>query len=220
MDTVSDKTDQRYSPLRDKSLLALLAANAVAAILGVLLEWNVIELMAVYWAQSVVIGIVNYKRMIGLKEFSTKNLRMNNRPVPETQEAKRGVAKFFSVHYGFFHLVYFTFLMKEMPEDVGILGFVSLGLGVAGFAASHYYSYRQNAGQDFRHQKPNLGTLMFYPYLRIIPMHVCIGMGTTFEDMHLLIFLGLKTLADAGMHMVEHHLFQAPGKQRILRMED
>ena len=45
--------------------------------------------------------------------------------------------------------------------------------------------------------KPNLGTLMFLPYLRILPMHLTIifGMigGSTFS---ILFFMSLKTAAD------------------------
>ncbi|MCB9982796.1 MAG: hypothetical protein H6861_03845 [Rhodospirillales bacterium] len=73
-------------------------------------------------------------------------------------------------------------------------------------------------GGDFRQKKPYLGTLVFYPYLRIIPMHLAIISGGMVEGMGMLIFMGLKTLADAGTHMIGHYLFQKPATD--LRMKD
>ena len=54
---------------------------------------------------------------------------------------------------------------------------------------------------------PNIGTVMFFPYLRIIPMHLTIIFGGMFakeSTIVLLIFLGLKTFADVLMHVIEH----------------
>ena len=84
------------------------------------------------------------------------------------------------------------------------------------FAGSHGFSFRHNRRTDFRQKKPNLGTLMFYPYLRIIPMHLTIVMGGAVFEGALLLFMVLKTLADCAMHMLEHHLFRKPDKERAI----
>lgn len=55
--------------------------------------------------------------------------------------------------------------------------------------------------------KPNIGTVMFFPYLRIIPMHMTILVGSIFTGGSagaLILFLGLKTATDLIMHMIEH----------------
>jgi hypothetical protein len=58
-------------------------------------------------------------------------------------------------------------------------------------------------------QKPNIGKMMFFPYARIIPMHLTILFGGilssgTFEGkMTLALFMLLKTFADVIMHIVE-----------------
>jgi hypothetical protein len=49
---------------------------------------------------------------------------------------------------------------------------------------------------------------MFYPYLRIIPMHFTIIFGSMLPQGMLPLFVLLKTGADAGMHLVEHWLFR------------
>jgi hypothetical protein len=48
---------------------------------------------------------------------------------------------------------------------------------------------------------------MFYPYARIIPMHLTISFGSLSGDA-LPLFLVLKTFADATMHIVEHNVLR------------
>lgn len=196
--------------LIDPSLGIILLSNVVSIVLAVSQHWSMGEILWVYWGQSVIIGVVNVHRMLNLKEFSTKNLKSNGRPVPETEEGKRSIAFFFAIHYGVFHLVYFIFLWQELPlGSLAIEDLMWLLLLVFGFFSSHSFSYRYNLNNDFKQQKPNLGTLMFYPYLRIIPMHLIIILGATMTSTaSLLIFMVMKTFADGGMHMVEHHLFR------------
>ena len=47
---------------------------------------------------------------------------------------------------------------------------------------------------------------MFWPYARILPIHLTIILGTGVMDgSHaLILFLGLKTAADLVMHAIEH----------------
>jgi len=199
--------------LNDPSLWGVVFGNLISLYLATVQEWSLHQIMWVYWSQSVIIGVTNVIRILSLKEFSTTGLTMNDRAVPETQEAKNQVAWFFAFHYGFFHLGYAAFLWKQMPlSDVPIGDMALMMFAVSAFVGSHSYSLLHNMRMDFRQQKPNLGTLMFYPYLRIIPMHLTIFVGENYPSIGILSFMGLKTLADAGTHMVEHYLFQRRGK--------
>jgi hypothetical protein len=65
----------------------------------------------VYWGQSIVIGGFSFLKILKLERFSTAGVRVNDRPVPLTAETRRNAAFFFLAHYGFFHLVYFLFLV-------------------------------------------------------------------------------------------------------------
>ena len=86
--------------------------------------------------------------------------------------------------------------------------------GVVLFLFSHVLSLIQNAREDLRAPTPNLGTIMFMPYLRVIPMHLTIifggfmvgGNGINMTGM--VLFMGLKTLADAAAHLIEHFIYQ------------
>ena len=80
--------------------------------------------------------------------------------------------------------------------------------GIAAFAISHFFSLWYNRDRDFKDQTPNIGTMMFYPYLRIVPMHLVILTANILGSSVIFLFMILKTIADAGMHIIEHTLFQ------------
>lgn len=202
--------------LNDSSLWAVVIGNLISLVMALVQGWDIGEIMWIYWAQSVIIGIINVIRMMSLESFSTKGLKMNDQPVPETPAAKRQVAAFFTLHYGFFHVGYAAFLWQQLPlSAIPLKEMMLLMICISGFVGSHSYSFLRNFDLDFKQKKPNLGTLMFYPYMRIIPMHLTIIFGSMLSMMALFIFMVLKILADVGMHMVEHHIFQQAEKSGL-----
>ena len=63
---------------------------------------------------------------------------------------------------------------------------------------------------------------MFYPYARVIPMHVTVIVAGILQDkgitiegaLMLVLFLALKTVADVGMYVVQRRGFEdKPGKK-------
>lgn len=196
----------------DGSVWSLIAANVLSLVIAFYQDWSTVSLMTIYWAQSVIIGIANVFRMLTLDRFSTENFTMNDRRVEPTTATKIQVALFFTVHYGFFHLIYLVFLVAFMSDKrlsgtstEEVLFEPWFWVCIAAFALNHFWSYRYNHDMD-RQGTPNIGTLMFTPYLRIMPMHLTFIFGGMF--MHtggsLMLFGVLKTLADVGMHAVEH----------------
>lgn len=184
----------------DGSVWVLVAVNVLALAVAYYQDWPVAQLMLLYWGQSVVIGTSYVLRILALEQFSTENFQINNRSVEPTPSTKRQVAAFFTFHFGFFHVLYLVFLLG-VPKTAPRLD-AWFWLCVAGFALNHFWSYRYNREMD-RQGTPNIGTLMFTPYLRIIPMHLTIVSGL-FIGKGLLMFGGLKILADIGMHLIEH----------------
>ncbi|MGH8119685.1 MAG: DUF6498-containing protein [Gammaproteobacteria bacterium] len=190
--------------MEDGSVWSLVAANVLSLVIAFSQDWSTLSLMTLYWGQSVIIGIANVFRILALDRFSTENFTINKRPVEPTTGTKIQVAGFFAVHYGFFHMVYMVFLIAGAETDIGLFDpWFLMCLGA--FALNHYWSYRYNRDLD-RQGTPNIGTLMFTPYLRIVPMHLTIIFGgmTLNTGKSLLLFGVFKTLADAGMHLVEH----------------
>lgn len=193
----------------DPSLVGVIASNLLSIILATVFDWDLGEILWIYWAQNVIIGLSNFARIMSLQEFTTKGLSSNGRPVPETQKAKRDTAFFFLVHYGFFHFVYAVFLAAQHPVNLAASGDLAfLTVAIAGFALTHGYSFIHNKGADFRHRKPNLGAMLFYPYMRVLPMHFIILAGAFLGGGAMTVFMLMKTVADAGMHIAEHALFR------------
>jgi Family of unknown function (DUF6498) len=140
----------------------------------------------------------------------------NGRPVPENEAGRRSTAVFFALHYGFFHFAYLMFLTRGVAGSrLGANDWLGIVVSVLTFAGAHGYSLAFNEGRDFKDRKPNLGAIMFHPYLRIIPMHLTIIIGSGVAGLALPLFIGLKTLSDAGMHAVEHALFRRGGTDRM-----
>lgn len=199
---VPPKAGEVAPPLAlDGSVWLLIAVNVFALAIAHFQRWPLAQLMLLYWGQSIVIGLSYVLRILALEKFSTENFKMNGRSVEPTPALKRQVAFFFLVHYGFFHAGYLLFLCVG-PQVAPRLD-AWFWLCMAGFALNHFWSYRYNRELD-RQGTPNIGTLMFTPYLRIIPMHLTILTGL-FLGKGLLLFGGLKLLADIGMHAIEHH---------------
>jgi len=193
--------------VQDDSAWSLLAANAFAAAIAWWADMSLRELMLVYWMQSVIIGFSFFIRMLSLRNFSTEGTRMNDRPIPETPGAKRKVALFFAVHYGFFHAVYLVFILAERTPGDALGAPFALALCALAFLVNHGYSLVRNIEAD-RQGRPNLGTMMFLPYARIVPMHMAIIFGGLLHGGALIwwLFAALKTGADVIMHTVEHHV--------------
>ena len=197
------------------SLYVLLLSNLVTIVIAVYQGWAAKEVMLIYWSQSVIIGIFNVRRMLALQNFSTDGVKMNNRSVDPTPGTKRGMAFFFALHYGFFHAVYLVFLLVGNHGETS-MNTVAFAACILAFVINHGYSYRANLESDLA-RNPNIGTIMFFPYARIIPMHLTIifgGFMSGASTFALVLFLLLKTVADVIMHVVEHSTLRKGNKIR------
>jgi hypothetical protein len=189
----------------EQSSIALVLSNIVTIGIALWQKWNISNVMWIYWGQSIIIGYYNWKRIRCLKQFSTENFEIGDKPVEPTKETQKKAASFFAMHYGFFHLGYSVFLCAERgnlsrPDILGIIACIVM------FGFNHRFSFNQNLESDLS-RKPNIGTIMFFPYARILPMHLTIILGSFFAKKSvgtLLLFLGLKTLTDLIMHLIEH----------------
>jgi hypothetical protein len=205
--------------LRDPSLWFLLLSNLITIFFAIKEGWDLLTIMWIYWFQSITIGFFNFIRILQLKEFSTEGVRVNRKPVPPTRESKIFFAFFFLFHYGLFHLIYMIFLLSgkliKTHGNVPSFSFIDwqyIFLTSLFFFLNHLFSYFYNRPKDTK--KQNIGSLMFYPYARIIPMHITIlSFGFYFNALPL--FLALKTVADLVMHIVEHNVLRKGELQEV-----
>ena len=206
----------------DFSLWFLLFSNFTTIFFAIREGWDLKTIIWIYWFQSITIGLFNFIRILQLKEFSTENFKINDRSVQPTQHTKIFTAFFFLFHYGLFHSVYFMFLLVgtfggSLEGSTNIIDIKFIFLTVLLFFINHLFSFIYNRPKDTK--KQNIGTLMFYPYARIIPMHMTIligsmiALGGNFGAMVLPFFLILKTVADAIMHIIEHQVIRKGEEQ-------
>ena len=214
----------------DRAALGILISNLITLLVASWQGWGLLLMLWPYWIQSVVIGWFSLRRILALKRFSTKGFRINGRPVEETAATRRSTAWFFALHFGLFHFVYLVFLSTFTvggavtqiaggePSALGSLGpwdpllLIALGLG---FVYSHAASHREHLAADIG-GRPNIGTLMFLPYARVVPMHVMIILGVTLgSGTGVWLFGVLKTLADLLMHWIEHRLLRRSAQAEV-----
>lgn len=196
--------------LSDRSTLFLIFSNIALIIFALYENWSILAVMFIYWCQSIIIGFFTFLKMITLRDFSTEGV--NDNTMRPTVGAKIFMSFFFLFHYGMFHFGYYMFLISGAFFTSGAkLGTIdaSMYLVIGIFFANHLFSFVYNQQKDVN-KKPNIGTIMFFPYIRIIPMHLTIIFGGAFmmaggnAQVILVFFLLLKTFADVIMHSIEH----------------
>lgn len=195
------------------STWSLIFSNLAVVFFALIDKLSAIDVLWIYWAQSVIIGIFNFIKMLSLKEFSTEGFKQGNKAVLPTKAAKISTALFFLFHYGFFHFIYAMFLGSF--SSFGVLHSGSLNINYFYFSSIIFFiNYLIEFINSFREPSaeiPNLGKIMFAPYARIIPMHLTIilggfiaAAGSTFSaDTNLMIivlFIGIKTIVDLITH--------------------
>jgi uncharacterized protein DUF6498 len=209
----------------DNAALAIVASNLLTLLTAWWQDWPLALLLWPYWCQSLIIGWFARKRILALQNFSTEGFRINDQAVAPTPETRRRTASFFALHYGFFHLGYLAFLVASASGATVASGdgtqvahssfarlhgsdvLLILALSIS-FWFSHRASHREHVAADLQ-RTPNIGTLMFMPYLRVVPMHLTIILGLTLgDDWGRLMFGSLKTASDVLMHKIEHRWLQ------------
>lgn len=209
-----DRAEFFSHALSKVSTWALIISNVSIIFFAVYENLGILEVLWIYWIQSVIIGVFNFIKILSLKDFSTEGFKQGNKQVPVTNAAKISTALFFLFHYGFFHFVYAIFLGSGLPMFFG---------SKAESISSNYFLYAIiiffiNYTIEFiyylkeREPKPELGALMFAPYPRIIPMHLTIifagfvgaGAGILSLDSSLTIII-FFTLLKTGVDVVSHN---------------
>ncbi len=186
----------------DATARSLAFSNLLTLVLAIAEDWPLKTILFIYCGQNIIIGFFNVIRILGVRRMDTP--RQPDVEVPRV--VTYFLAGFFTLHYGLFNFGYFQFIGRPAAAE---WGWIWLSLGV--FLAHHLFSFQQHlrkkiGGEDF-------GRLMFFPYLRIFPMHLTIIFGGFFmlllrhglaEKAVLAFFLLLKTNADLNMHRIEH----------------
>jgi len=212
------------------SSLVLILANLIPLLGVVVYEWNVLSVLLLYWAENVVIGILNVARMVTCAGGNALQgiLKLANRPIPDevvqslpsisVNALKIFLIPFFVFHYGMFCFGHLTFVLAIFSDGsislrsgsaLAELWQNSFWIAVAAVFVSHLFSFFTNYIGNGEYKRASLFLLMHRPYGRIIAMHVAIVLGAGLvmylgSPMPILLILILvKTFIDVRMHEKE-----------------
>lgn len=188
------------------SYFVLLLSNLISIYFAVTQHWLLGEVALIYFLQSVVIGAFNFFKILSLETFSTDGLTSNGLPVKaNSPKAKKETALFFLAHYGIFHIVMGIFLITHNENFAAIISNPYFLLTFVLFIFNHFFSFQNNYEQD-RKRNLNIGTLLFFPYVRVLPtvLGCFMLMSKIVDENFLLYFMLLKTAGDLLTHAIEH----------------
>jgi hypothetical protein len=194
--------------LTSPSTLVLIIANLIPVAGMALLNWNLSDVMVLYWAESAVIGFINLCKMIVIGRWMTLL-----------------AGPFFIGHFGGFMAVHFLFIymlfVKGTEGGIGSAGdlesvaqlFIFLWPALAALFLSHAFSFFKNFLGRKEYQGRTLNQQMMEPYSRIIFMHLVIifggGLTIVLGELTpvLLIVIALKIYFDVKAHLKQRHRF-------------
>lgn len=180
--------------------IALLILANLAPLFGTLYwGWSVASVLVIYWAEGVIIGVLNIPRILATRGGMGEKLF---------------TSVFFTLHYGGFaaaHGVFLSQFFDAKSELQSLLIGGALFWTALSFAASHLVStiIRITRG-EFADKKPN--EQMGQPYGRVMIMHMVVLLGG-FAVMvmgspmgALLLLIGIKIIVDLRAHIKEDRI--------------
>jgi len=220
--------------LRRPSGWVLLVVN-LGILVGVLrFDWSVFEIVFLYWAENVIIGVINVFRMLLASPLPIPKEIPRDQIPPKAKGAlwavnigaKLFMVPFFCVHYGMFTMVHGAFVFdlfnkenshgmdywKSIPEFMT----TALAMSLAALAISHLYSFFTNYIGRGEWRTATVGEMMARPYGRIIVLHITIIFGGMLAMALgspvglLLVLVLLKTITDLAMHEREREKLNDP----------
>lgn len=199
----------------------LVAVNLAVLPAVLIFDWSVFEIIFLFWAENVVIGVINVLKMLTARPLiDTKAEALDQNTKLAVAAVNWGIllfmVPFFIIHYGGFCFGHgiFVFSLFSDSGDYGqdlwtavpALLAGGLALPLALLAASHLYSFVFNylGGDEYHHTNPT--ELMARPYGRIVVLHITIIFGGFLTmalgdpTWMLVVLVLVKTLVDLAMH--------------------
>jgi len=190
----------------DNSTIILIISNIIVIILAIIEKWNIIDLLLIYWAQSMIIGFFHFLRMINHQNYVVDNKKSN------LKAPKILYSIFFLFHYGWLNLFYLFYILFDyiinpflFNKSVSIeINWIAILIGIFIFLINHLISYIVNYKKDIL-IKRSYKEMMFLPYIRIVPMDIILFIGAILStENKIIVFLVLKLIADIVTHKIEH----------------
>lgn len=216
-------------------VVSLVFANLVTLLLAVTGNWDVLTVIFIFWAQSLIIGFFSAISLLfadtGLlaAEMGKAGAEAGGPPVMGRGRVwffKAAVSGFFCVHYGIFHFFYFIAFFGDGSFSLATATDTAVLVPLAFFSFHHLFSLLWSwratpKGGQF------MADSILLPYNRIVPMHLTMFFGFALTSLLsalgvetllpvLVVFIALKTYMDIRMHIVLHERQEHPGKRDSL----
>lgn len=211
-----------YTTRQHTSVWFLVLMNLIPVYGVLFLNWQVFDVVIIYVAESVIIGLLNIFKMA----FCTVMASGEKSGGLIIHLLKIIMIPFFIFHFFFFiamqSLFVFTILgdqkMNDFEEVPGmftqlISADTALGASIISILASHIFSFVVNYIGNKEYSKIGLPTLMFQPYIRIFIQQFVVIFGfilmTLFNtpDVFVLLLVFLKIFVDAATHLRMHRKY-------------
>ena len=189
--------------ISDQEFWLILLFNVALIVTYYLGETSASLVIILYYFQSLFIGLQYFIRLAAIGMMYHKLDPKHNR---------FAVALFFLFHYGFFHLVYFIFLISIVVKMPGSVDPGAVKLFVLALLGNTVLSTISDIKKDLTVPKVPV-VVMFQPYFRIVPMHLFIMLAFATDSLEtltnaFLLFIVLKTMADIGMHIAVNKTYR------------
>jgi hypothetical protein len=197
--------------IKRNALLSLITINVLTIIIAVLQNWQISSVIWIFVIENFMVGFFNILRIVSLKHFDTRGVKINKRPLPtnptksERIWIKLYITFFFLIHYGMFNLTYVAFLGGQFSEGLVIFQDPIFYILAISFIINHTISFNSYL-KDEGKRNQNIGTVMFRPYFRVLPVHLFIVFGLfLFQDSSaVVVFLLFSFFFQVLGHFFEH----------------
>lgn len=188
------------------SVSLLIIANILPLIAVLFFDWNLFQILFLYWLESGVIGFYNILKLIKVSDVDAPRLF---------------IVPFFIVHYGGFMSGHLWFLLIFFAPDLTYSSFFppleiimpliyTVKFSAIVLVISHGISFYFNFIRNHEYERTNMKKQMMEPYKRILIMHLTIIIGAWLilvlkeAVFFLVLLIVIKTITDLKFHLKEH----------------
>lgn len=203
---------RRWAGSSPVAVAALVAANLVPLVGVLVLGWDVLTILVLYWLENGMVGLFNIGRM--LLAAGPAQAPAGRGPVLSGTLGKLVLISFFTLNYGIFWAVHGVFVFNLPLIGGGAVGDTPVGdllvVGALALATSHGASFILNYLGRGEYRRTTPERLFLTPYGRLVVLHLTIILGGLLVglvggNLYLVALLVLlKTSLDLVLHLREH----------------
>ena len=185
----------------------LLGSNLLALVFAIWFQWNLFEIVLLFWIQALIIGVFQRRKVRDMVAYARHPRRAKWFRGHRTSLMQEGMHNGFAGVYGVFWaaagiILLITFFNSErLTVDPVTILFAS-----STFVFSHWWSYRTNKQTD-EQRVVDINVLILPMFRMFLPLHVfsvVMDLESTATPAIIAVWMSIKTTVDLGAHVIEH----------------